>query len=779
MRKKTQEKLISYLLIFGIIIWLLSYLIEFISKNIETFTNLFISSIVVSTLYLLIILVAKNRNKKPDRPINSHNEQQIADFRFDIVCPPPTGNPAKWYGFKQSVCVHNQNITEGLVYSGELLPDIDKYDNDACLINPKLNISPANPWENGELLGYWPRYSQIPEQCRGAYLNWLATGRSVPETNIGYIFLFFYGLERRIFFDGQHIKIADDERANIVGEVIRLLNIYGDNRSFRGYANNFLAMEWVLYQSDKPIPSYIDFNDRYCLHAFQFVLAKYVAAGKPIPADIALQWITLHPDFRIKTPARRCPKEFRTLFYHKYNQKFGEGLIISPNKTRLILEYRAASPSLRVLRFENINLPNPFILTTPLKNLYELVEECSLELEPYSRYLSRKNNHPLSIAALALLPNMLIAQTPSAKDIQNRLTGMTTGKLEFIPVNTLYEIFGATPPSSISMRDSENLATVLEGLEFGIVPDSRFYNINVNESNKVILFAGGHGSDFNPSREFQIIGTILRLGSIVAQVSSGLSSKEEGTLQKIIRDNSQLSSIERVSLMIFLYWCLRTPQSSTGLKQKLSLASTSEKQAISNILITVALADGRVDSDEIKQLEKLYITLGLDGKQVTRDIHNLSTATEPVTVGLRDKEVNFNIPQANIEESHKKTFSLNENLVKIREEETRQVKGILEGIFSEREDINPIQPSTINTNKDNPLLLLDKKHQTLFNQLISKESWDKIDLHETCKKLGLMTDGAMEVLNEWAFNLTNAPLIEDGETIYVDVNLAEEILNDQ
>ena len=374
---------------------------------------------------------------------------------------------------------------------------------------------------------------------------------------------------------------------------------------------------------------------------------------------------------------------------------------------------------------------------------------------------------------------MLIINTPSAKDIQNRLRGMATGKLEFIPVNTLYEILGETPPLSISMKDSENLATVLEGLEFGIVPDSRFYNMNVNESNKVILFAGGHGSDFTPSKEFQIIGTILRLGSIVAQVGSGLSPKEEGALQKIIRDNSQLSTIERVSLMIFLYWCLRTPQSTAGLKQKLSVASLSEKQAISNILITVALADGHVDLDEIKQLEKLYITLGLDGKQVTRNIHNLSTANEPVTVGLRDKEVKFNIPQASIETNNAKIFSLNENLVKIREEETRQVKGILEGIFSEREEITSVQSPAINTKKDNPLLLLDKEHQTLFNQLISKETWDKIELHESCKKLGLMTDGAMEVLNEWAFNLTNVPLIEDGETIYVDVNLAEEILNDR
>jgi len=91
---------------------------------------------------------------------------------------------------------------------------------------------------------------------------------------MGYVFLFFYGLERRLFVDGQKGSVPAAERAEIVQEVNRLLMVYGGNRSFRGYASNLLAMEWVLYQSDKPVPGYLDFNDRYCSEPFQVVLAK-------------------------------------------------------------------------------------------------------------------------------------------------------------------------------------------------------------------------------------------------------------------------------------------------------------------------------------------------------------------------------------------------------------------------------------------------------------------------------------------------------------------------
>ena len=259
----------------------------------------------------------------------------------------PSGQPAKWYGPSMGLTVKDYVISGGLIYVGSNLPDHTGYQNDACLINPKLKVTSAQPWEAGNEMGYWPGYDRIPEKCRGAYLKWLASGRSEPEAYIGYVFLFFYGLERRLIIDGAKGEVSQAERTAIVNEVRRLLKIYGGNRSFRGYANNFLAMEWALYQSEKPAPDYIDFDDRFCTEPFQLVLAKHVDAGKPIPADMALQWFRLNPNVSLRTPARRCAKEFRHLFIRRYKKKYGDGITVTPNKTRLYMGYRAASPSIR------------------------------------------------------------------------------------------------------------------------------------------------------------------------------------------------------------------------------------------------------------------------------------------------------------------------------------------------------------------------------------------------------------------------------------------------
>lgn len=683
----------------------------------------------------------------------------------------------KWYGYGQGINIQGYHIPHGLIYVGSL--SIYDSENDACIINPTLKVTSSESSETDEKMEYWSQYRYLSVKCRGAYLAWLAGGRSDPDVDIGCVFLFFYGLERRLFLDGQQTGVSKEERLKIIEEVKRLLAIYGDNRSFRGYANNLLAMEWVFHQSDQPIPSYIDFTDRYCLAPFQVILAQYVAAGKPIPSDIALQWINLHPEFGLKTPARRCAKEFKELFAHQYKQRFGDGLVIKPNKTLLKLEYRSANPSLwNILKPKATNLPHPFVLAGPLKKINALVEECTTKLEPYSRYLGRKGNDPNSWTALSLLPKELMNQTLGIDKMKTYLAQVCAEGPSIVPVVALYEKLGEKCPVSLDKRGFESLAVLIEKIGFGIVPDVRFYNIKPKLGGEMVVFPHGHGIDFQPSAKFFMMSTILHLGSIISQVDQNVSATEEAVLQGLIQNSRELTAIEKDSLMAFLYWCLRTPQDVAGLKQKLSGISIAEKAVISHALISVAQADGYIDPKEVSLLEKLYPMLGLNKEQAISDIHTLATANEPVVISLRDSSRSFSIPNpiANAEQS--RGFYLNEELVKMREEETRRVKSVLEGIFSDQtEEEVDTDVSSVVMSVGGALTGLDQAHQDLFSRLLAQEAWSRSALQGLCKELGLMVDGAMEVLNEWAFDRANAPLLEDGEPIYVDVNLAKEITN--
>ena len=72
-----------------------------------------------------------------------------------------------------------------------------------ALIDPGLSVDTRAPDYAGTKMGYWPSYSSIPADCRAAYLHWLLDGRYAPGAYIGYVFLYFYGLERRLLVDSQ------------------------------------------------------------------------------------------------------------------------------------------------------------------------------------------------------------------------------------------------------------------------------------------------------------------------------------------------------------------------------------------------------------------------------------------------------------------------------------------------------------------------------------------------------------------------------------------------
>ena len=111
-----------------------------------------------------------------------------------------------------------------------------------------------------------------------------------------------------------------------------------------------------------------------------------------------------------------------------------------------------------------------------------------------------------------------------------------------------------------------------------------------------------------------------------AAIDDHIDPEEVSVLEQIISADSQLAAIEKKSLHAYLHWRLNTKVNMNGLKARLECINSREKSAISHILVCVALADGTIDPAEIKQLEKLYTSLGLDKAMVSSDIHNLTSA---------------------------------------------------------------------------------------------------------------------------------------------------------
>jgi hypothetical protein len=189
----------------------------------------------------------------------------------------------------------------------------------------------------------------------------------------------------------------------------------------------------------------------------------------------------------------------------------------------------------------------------------------------------------------------------------------------------------------------------------------------------------------------------------------------------------------------------------SGLRIKLSKLKIEEKELISHILINIALADGVIHPLESKLLEKLYTLLGLDKSMVISDIHMLSSHT---ATSSKNKE---------------KTI-LDEEILKKCEQETEDAQNILSKIFDDEESSNTNEPYIDFNN-----CMLDNKYQELYDILITKDEWSQEEMKLLCKRYDFMVSGVVETINEWAYELVDAPAIEEDGHIYVDREIVEEI----
>lgn len=104
-------------------------------------------------------------------------------------------------------------------------------DTEPSAINLKLPISSKKP----ELTGYYPSYIEFSPEQRNAYINWLCNITNVQD--VGYPFLFLYGLERHIY-EGN--KVA--ESVNQITKLHKIIN----NNSFNYYSAN--AIIWAAHK---------------------------------------------------------------------------------------------------------------------------------------------------------------------------------------------------------------------------------------------------------------------------------------------------------------------------------------------------------------------------------------------------------------------------------------------------------------------------------------------------------------------------------------------------
>lgn len=678
-----------------------------------------------------------------------------------LPAPPSGFGEGRWVPRGEHVRVADVDLIGGMIYVGSRLK-APNGEIDPCLISGHLTVAKVGNYRQRHM-GYWPNYSEANPNERRAYLSWLAEGRSHPDCDIGYVFLFFYGLERRIIVDA-HDPAAKADWPGITSELRRLLEIYGDkSNSFKRYASELLS--WIelgqasgqLYE--QPIP---DFPRTYELPPYvRLALGQASMARAPLPAHLALAWLRLSPEIQLRTAATRCPNEFERLFSQRYHELMGTGLVLPKNRTKLKFTYQAASSG---MRGANISMafgdtPDVTALTAPIQKLAEIANQCTDELGAYSRLVGKDPDAAAGLEGLLLLPANLWPATTQAR-LQGLTDQMRDGRLS-LSLRTLLDTLGAGK-GPINRDRVRALARALEGVEIGLEPHVLAGARAPGETDTVVLFAqpvmdatAGSGS------HYQTAALTLQLASAMAQADGDFNEREIAHLRTEIDAWSHLTPAERRRLQAHLQWLTGSPPTLTGMKKKLEPLPISAREALAASMVALAQSDGFVSPEEVKFLEKVYKALGVEPKRVFSDVHALGAGGAPVSTAQAEKQ----------------GFRLDAARIAALQEDTARVSELLSKIFVEEPVVAP--PPVAAEPEPAPeapaLLGLDESHAALLRLLLSRPEWTRAELEDAAADLDLMLDGALEQINEAAFDAFDEPLCEGDDPVAVNTELLEKI----
>ncbi len=685
---------------------------------------------------------------------------------FRIPAAPKRFGPGAWIPAGETVEVSGVSISGGLVYVGTSLPT-PTGGNDPCLIDPSKSVASYGDYTERQM-GYWPSYSEISPSARRAYLNWLAGGRQDPEADVGYVFIFFYGLERRAILDASKDDAAKGDWPMIAAELRRLLDIYGaKSGSFQSYAGSLL--DWVSLAEHpekaylKPIPS---FPKTYELPLYiRVALGQAAVDGVPVPAQLALAWAKLDPTNYLRTPATRCAEEFEKLFVSKYHETFGEGLVLPRNKTKIKLVHRPASAGFRGytdLSLSFGNTPDVTVLTGPINKLRQVVEAATKELEPFSRYVGRNPDSRHALEGLLQLPATLWPE-----GAQKALHALKARMGEGMIALSFQELLGSLDAKTTLTRDRTlALARALESLNIGIEPDVLGGAKLPKADEKVVLFSVPPGEVTSRSTpDYQAAALTLDLASAVAAADGEFSVEEMGYLRAQVQSWTHLTPNHVRRLLAHLRLLMTTPASLITLRRKLEPLDAGAKETIATFMATVAQSDGNVSPTEVKMLEKVYKALGVEPKKVFSDVHAVAAGAKPTAAAAaKVEETGFKLDPARIAALQKDTEAVSALLSGIFKEESPP-----EPVFAEPEPEGDVEPTLPG------LLGLDEAHSALARLLLSRPEWTKDELGDAAADLDLMLDGAIETLNEAAFDLHDIPFTEGEDVVTVNPELLEKL----
>lgn len=705
----------------------------------------------------------------------------------------PRKHSVQFYGPGTLVNLGYGSLADALVYATG-----GRFDQlrDPSLI--ELGLPVAKQSDHLERLGYWPSYHNCSPGQRATYLEWLYAGRSHHVAELGYVFIFFYGLERRIVVDGE-------DHECVARELIRLLPIFGQSNSFAGYATRLLWLAIYLSVDCGGMPAdvlidAIRATNRWRDGSLELYLAYLSRTQGRLDGDACYAWAEQDQRAMRSIVCVRHTDKFRELFIRKVKDAFPEGVQFPPTTRNKAISYHPASSTLlsgphQMIKVTGQMMPTLEPRRAPCTKLIQIWNDCIEQLKAFDR-ASRKATSEVTSETYEALPIELRDGDHPELEHWNRLISRVTDDdgWALVSVNELARIKGIKERTSLTKSQTLSILKTADALGFAIEPDCRINGKNFRWNEPVAIFNGEMAKcDDRSIEKFRTAAFLLELGLSVAVSDNEVDERELEAIESHIEAELDLTPdlVKRLSALRHLM-VAKGPKLSTVPQTFLAALSKNQRKAIGGYLVSVAAADQIVTNKEKNVLRAAFQKLSLPLDMLAE----LLAPYETVRTGVQPTAT-----PADVQHSAEAPVLDFDRIRRIREE-TRHVQDLLHDVISNSFDNSDESLVVQNVDAtDEPIeevvsaeaVIADKpisqfvdqccdsrfatvpnRYQAFCSKLATQTRWNMREAQDLARSQGLMFSAALETINEWSTDAFGDWLIEEADTdLIVHLTLLE------
>lgn len=688
--------------------------------------------------------------------------------------PVHASDKLRWLPRGQAIVIHGVTIEGGFLYVGAQSSAWE--DREPSALYEKFPIDTRYPARSGEGMNYWPAYSDISPACRAAYLEWLVTGRNNPDAYIGYVFLYFYGLERRAL-----VEKADTQE--IRAEVQRLLALYAHNNSFRSYASSFLAMTLDVSGMDEnatraELASLLAAGHR---DALARLVSWYIDRDRGLPTDVATLLAEGDERATRSVVVTRARGELESLFGIRYAEKFGTGIVLKKSRKQTQVGYHAASAALRSRTF-SVAVAPVFERAAELKPLVDIWNASVDNLRKFSSAQRR------SVAAEEnLTVEMWEAMPPELRSGVDhpRLEAWTAGALAAprcgpgyrLPASQLARMAGLDAREKYTAGQTRRIAEIAAQLCFVIEPDPRASNTTATSETPFVVWRSD-ALDLPDARVYGAASMITRLAMHIALADGHVDESELEQVAAMVEELFVLDPAMRERIAALRHLLLDEPAKVGPLTKKLAeTQSATQRGSIGRLLVAVAAADGVLHSAEKKSLQTIYKGLGLPSSHLDETLIGFGMQLEddaPVVAARGTAPRKGSAVRAPDDVAKPPSIRLDPKAIESILADTREVAAMLAsvldtddeqapapGVTAVRDDVPAASPGA-----DAPSEFpgLASAYHAIVRELLTRPSWSQVDVRELATRHRAMPGAIFDTINEWSDeHLGDVLITDDGE----------------